>query len=71
MGRDRAKISSSEKILLVTYPPKRTIWDVLLNRSDDVSQMESHLRPFIGKLPLRTLTHGGILRLMPFTIDVK
>jgi protease IV len=71
MVRDRAKISSSEKILLVTYPPKRTVWDILLNRSDDVSQMESHLRPFIGKLPLRTLTHGGILRLMPFTIDVK
>ena len=71
MVRDRAKISSSEKILLVTYPPKRTVWDILLNRSDDVSQMESHLRPFIGKLPLRTLTHGGILRLMPFTIDVR
>jgi protease-4 len=71
MVRDKAKISSSEKIVLVTYPPKRTVWDVLFKSSDETSQMESHLRPLIGKLPLRALAHGGILRLMPFTIDVK
>jgi protease-4 len=71
MVRDKAKISSSDKIVLVTYPPKRTVWDVLFKSSDETSQMESHLRPLIGKLPLRALAHGGILRLMPFTIDVK
>jgi protease-4 len=69
--RDRAKISSSEKITLVTYPPKRTIWDILLNRSDDTAQLESRLRPFIGRLPIRALVHGGILHLMPYTITVK
>jgi protease IV len=71
MVRDRAKISSSEKIVLVTYPPKRTVWDVLFNKTDETSQVESTLRPFIGRLPLRALAHGGILRLMPFAIDVK
>jgi protease-4 len=69
--RDRAKISSSEKIVLVTYPPKRSLWDVLLNKSDETSQMESLMRPVVGKLPLRALGHGGIMKLMPFTIDVK
>jgi protease-4 len=71
MVRDRAKLSSSEKVVLVTYPPKRSIWDILLNKSDETAQMESLLRPVVGKLPLRVLTHGGIMRLMPFTIDVK
>jgi protease-4 len=71
MVRDRAKISSSEKIVLVTYPPKRSVWDVLFNKSDETSQMESLIRPVIGKLPLRSLAHGGIMRLMPFTINVK
>jgi protease-4 len=71
MVRDRAKLSSSEKIVLVTYPPKRSIWDVLLNRGDDTAQMESLARPFVGRLPLRALSHGGILRLMPFAIEVK
>jgi protease-4 len=69
--RDRAKISSSEKIVLVTYPPKRTVWEVLFNKTDETSQMESLVRPVIGKLPLRALAHGGIMRLMPFTINVK
>ena len=69
--RDRAKISSSEKIVLVTYPPKRTVWDVLFNKSDDAAQVESLIRPVIGKLPLRSLARGGIMRLMPFTINVK
>ena len=71
MVRDRARISSSEKISLVMYPPKRTIWDILLNRSDENAAIESKLRPIVGKLPWRVLMHGGILRLMPFTIDVK
>jgi len=71
MVRDRAKISSSEKIVLVTYPPKRSVWDVLFNKTDETSQMESLVRPVIGKLPLCVLAHGGILRLMPFTINVK
>jgi protease-4 len=71
MVRDRAKISSSEKIVLVTYPPKRSVWDVLFNRSDETSQMESLVRPVIGRLPLRVFARGGILRLMPFTINVK
>ncbi|HVO98000.1 MAG TPA: signal peptide peptidase SppA [Bryobacteraceae bacterium] len=71
MVRDRAKISSSEKLVLVTYPPKRTVWDVLFNRSDDTSELESRLRPFIGRLPMRALARGGILRLMPFAIEVK
>jgi protease-4 len=71
MVRDKAKLSSSEKIVLVTYPPKRTLWDVLLNRSDEAAQMESMVRPFVGRLPWRALSHGGIMRLMPFAIDVK
>lgn len=71
MVRDRAKISSSEKIVLVTYPPKRTIWDVLFNRADETSEMESRLKPFLGRLPLQSLAHGGVLELMPFAIDVK
>jgi protease-4 len=71
MVRDRAKISSSEKIVLVTYPPKRSLWDVLLNRSDETSQVESLVRPIIGKLPLHALAHGGVMSLMPFTVNVK
>jgi protease-4 len=68
MIRQRAKIAASEKITLVTYPPRRSIFELLFNRTDDTAALA---RAFLGKLPIRSLMHGGILRLMPYTIEVK
>jgi protease-4 len=71
--RERAKIGAGEKITIVTYPTKRSLWDILWNRTDDTaqSQIESRLRTFIGKLPVRSLARGGVMRLMPYTVEVK
>jgi protease-4 len=71
--RERAKIGAGEKITIVTYPTKRSLWDILWNRTDDAaqSQIESRLRTFIGKLPIRSLARGGVMRLMPYTVEVK
>jgi protease-4 len=73
--KQKAKLPASEKILLVTYPPRRTVWDLLWNRSDDTAQLESLIqaktRMLVGNLPIRSLAQGGILRLMPYTIQVK
>jgi protease IV len=73
--KQKAKIPETEKIALVMYPPRKTVWDLLLNRSDDNAQLESIIRTkartLIGDLPIRSLGQGGILRLMPFTIQIK
>jgi protease-4 len=73
--KQRAKIPASDKITLVTFPPRRTLLDLLWNRSEDATELESQIamkiRPFVGKLPLRALAHGGILQLMPYTIEAK
>jgi protease-4 len=73
--KQKAKIPDSEKVTLVTYPPRRTLWDLLWNRSDDTAQLESLIqtktRMLVGNLPIRSLAQGGILRLMPYTIQVK
>jgi protease-4 len=71
--RERAKIGAGEKITIVSYPTKRSLWDILWNRTDDTaqSQIESRLRSFIGKLPVRSLARGGVMRLMPYTVEVK
>jgi protease-4 len=72
--KQKAKLPASEKISLVTYPPRRTLWELLLTRSDDTAQLEALIqaktRMLVGNLPIRSLTHGGILRLMPYTIQV-
>jgi protease IV len=70
MIKQRAKIAASEKVALVTYPPRRSLFDLLVNRSNE-SEVETKLRALTGKLPIRALAQGGILRLMPFTIEVK
>ena len=75
-SRDRDGARQGEDIvvqgvILTAYLPKRSVWDLLFNRCDEASQMESLVRPIIGNFPLRSLAHGGILRLMPFTIHVK
>jgi protease-4 len=73
--KQRAKIGASEKVTLVTYPPRRTVWDYIWNRSDDSADLDAVLRSqarvVLGKLPIRALWPGGILRLMPYAIDVK
>jgi protease IV len=68
--KQRAKIGASDKITLVSYPPRRTVFDLLWNNQKD-SELESQIRAVVGKLPIRALMHGGVMRLLPFTITVK
>lgn len=80
MVKQKAKIAASEKITLVAYPPRRSMWQMLLDRDTDLTSLESrivdsrieaHVRELVGNLPLRALGQGGILRLMPYTITVR
>jgi protease-4 len=71
--KEKAKIPASEKVALVTYPPRRTIWDFVFNREDaDVeSLIARRARTLVGKLPVRSLMRGGIMELMPYSIEAK
>ena len=70
--KQKAKIPAAERIALVMFPPRLTLLDVLLNRSDESAAIESMIRRSVAvKLPVRALLHGGILRLMPYSVDVK
>jgi protease-4 len=68
--KQRAKIGASEKVTVVTYPPRRTLVELLFKGSGD-SEVESKIRSLVGHMPIRALTQGGIMRLMPFTLEVK
>src|SRR5579863_3576492 len=80
MVKQRAKIGASEKITLVAYPPRRNLLQVLMDRDTDLmsiesrmvdSRIESQVRELVGDLPLRVLSRGGILRLMPYSITIR
>jgi protease-4 len=70
MVRQRAKIGATEKITLVAYPAKRSLFELLFKTSNEL-EVETRIRSITGNLPIRSLTQGGVLRLMPFAITVK
>ncbi len=82
--RQKAKIPASEKVTLISYPPRRNLLQVLLDRDTDLSLLESRMfesrlearitqrmKQVLGGLPLDALSQGGILRLMPYSIVVR
>jgi protease-4 len=74
MIKEKAKIPASEKVTLVTYPPRRTIFDLLMNRQQDQSaeaMIRQRVQVLAPHMPVRALLHGGILALMPYSLQIK
>jgi protease-4 len=71
MIKQRTNIPASEQVTLVTYPPRRTLLEMLLKSSTDNSELESAMRAVAGNLPWKSLAHGGIQRLMPYSLVIK
>ncbi|HLJ47085.1 MAG TPA: signal peptide peptidase SppA [Bryobacteraceae bacterium] len=70
LAKKRANIGAGEKVTLVVYPPRQTIFDRLFSHSDDNAAVESKISKLLGGFPVKSLTHGGFLKLMPYTIRV-
>jgi protease-4 len=71
MIKQRTNIPASEQVTLVTYPARRTLLELLLKNSSDNSELESAIQSVAGHLPWRSLAHGGVQRLMPYSLVVK
>ncbi|HWQ56827.1 MAG TPA: signal peptide peptidase SppA [Bryobacteraceae bacterium] len=75
--KQKAKIPAGEKVTLVPYPPRRNLLDVLMRRSaEDAIEagLESRLGPLarvLKEAETRLRLEGGLLRLMPYAIDVR
>ena len=67
--KDKAKIPKSERVSLVTYPAKRSIFDILFGQAIE-SALESRLGGVLKSWQIRLWTRGGMMRLMPYTIEV-
>lgn len=66
--KQKAHIPASENVTIVMYPARRSILDVLFGRSTD-SIVESRLRRLLKDWPPEIWAKGGLLRLMPFTVQ--
>jgi hypothetical protein len=69
--RKRANIAAGDRITLVPYPGKRSLLDRFLRGPDENAGLETKVGLALGKLPVRALSKGGYLKLMPYTIRVR
>ena len=72
--KQRANIPAKDGVTLVVYPPKRSIFDVLLNQQTPEAMIESKMIqtkiasvPGLAQLHASVWLRGGYLRMMPFT----
>jgi protease IV len=68
--KEKAKIPKTEHVMLVTYPPKRSIFDLLFGQPPEEA-LDSRLRRVLKRWQVRLWARGGMMRLMPYTIDVR
>lgn len=78
----KAGIAAANKVSLVLYPPKRSLFDVLF-RSNSETEAEARTGAMLSGLglepvraawrnaSLRTWMRGGMLRMMPFSIQIR
>jgi protease-4 len=67
--KEKAKLKPEDKVTLVTYPPPKKFFEVLLSRLSNVSG-ESILLEKLRGLPWRPLLQGGMLKISPYSIGV-
>jgi protease IV len=68
--KKKANIPATEQVTLVSYPARRTIFDILMRRSQE-DTLESRLARLFPRAHIRAWLEGGFLRLAPYRIEVR
>lgn len=73
--KQQAHMSPSERVTLVPYPGRRSVFDLLFRSQMDASdvemrEVEMRLGKIFGGLPWQMLSKQGFLKVMPYTISV-
>ncbi len=72
--RKRAKLSAGGETNLITFPPRRSLIDILTNSSPDALETAiagSKIRKALPGLPSQALLKGGMLRILPYRLTVQ
>jgi protease-4 len=75
MVKKKAGIAAGESVNLVMYPPRRSIFEMLLQQQspDPEAQVEARIARLLGvKMPgIRPWLRGGMLEVLPFRLEWK
>jgi protease-4 len=68
--RKKANLPAGEAVRIVQYPSRRTILDVLMQKSQE-DMLESKLAQVFGRVPFRAWMKGGYLSIAPHWLVVQ
>lgn len=68
--KKQAHIPADQKVSLVVYPPRRSVFDLLFRRPQP-DALELKLRQVFQGVPFHAWMHGGMLRIEPYSIVIK
>jgi protease-4 len=73
--RQRAKIPTAATVALVPYPQRRSLLDIMLSRSDETSAIDVSINAALKSVPggqwIRPYLQGGLLKVMPYWIEIR
>jgi protease IV len=69
--KKKAGIGAGEAVTIVTYPERRTLFEMLMRKSTPEEMLEARVRQVVGRMPVRSWMRGGLLSIVPMTIEVR
>jgi protease IV len=69
--KKKAGIPAGENITLMVYPPHESVLNMLLKRSTGADMMDVSLQRVFGHVPFHAWMKGGMLRMLPLSIEVR
>ena len=70
----KAKIGRDEAVRLLPYPPRKSIFEKLLSRNVETLaevRVQARLREVFGSFDPRLWLRGGLMKVVPYTIQIK
>ena len=72
--RQKAKFAPDTAMMLVPFPPRRSLFDMLFNSTPDSmadAQVARGLESILGFHPSPALLKGGILEILPYRVAIR
>jgi protease-4 len=69
--KKKANIPAGENVTLMVYPPRENLLNMLLKRSQGADILDARLQQIFGRMPFHAWMKGGMLRMMPVSIEVR
>jgi protease-4 len=72
--RERAKLGANASVNLISYPPRRSLLEMLLSSNPETlaeTKAAKYVKTVVGAWPSPSLLRGGMLELMPYRISIR